>query len=201
MKAGVFFLLLCPFFLFCQQWDPQPLMPLTTDYPIEMDMEGRQDYLKPPENQIRKYQAKTFPWNGVLCLVALFFAAVILRSRNIIVPLKEEDFKEKAKFARAKALQSIGLLSPNKLTAKNYFVELSNVVRSFIEERYQIRAQTETTEEFFDELKEHPIFDEKMQNLLKSFMNSTDLAKYSLHQPTRQEQEWAARAAQEFVDF
>lgn len=182
-------------------WQPESLMPLTNDYPILIDSANKKENLKSEEDAYAKYQAKTFPWNGVIAILAIALAYIIAKNRDIVVPMQKEDPREKAKYARAKALQKIGLLSSGQLSVKNYFSQLSYVLRQFIEERYEIKAQTATTEEFLKKIQAHPIFDERMKILLTRFMNSADLAKYAQHSFTRQQEESAVRTVQEFVEL
>ena len=66
---------------------------------------------------------------------------------------------------------------------KLYYVELTAVVRRYIERTTGIRAPEQTTEEFLREIGTVAAFSEQEAQRLKDFLESADLVKFAAHQP------------------
>ena len=82
---------------------------------------------------------------------------------------------------------------------QTFFVELTLVVRRYIERTTGVRAAEETTEEFLREMRSHPAFDTDMREQLRSFLQSADMVKFARFAPGRDDIEETFRRAQEFV--
>lgn len=65
---------------------------------------------------------------------------------------------------------------------KTYFSELSNILREYLENRYQILALESTTDEIIDDLKATK-FPQKQNINLQSFLETADLAKFAKYKP------------------
>jgi hypothetical protein len=73
-------------------------------------------------------------------------------------------------------------------------------MRRFIEERYQIKAQSMTTEEFLREQALHPVFSVDEQMKLKSFLENADKIKYAQAKSSNQESQAALSLAIELIN-
>lgn len=84
--------------------------------------------------------------------------------------------------AHAKALQELARLSREKPwqkgNIKEYYAELSLIVRNYLEERYQISAPESTTREIEAMLRQTGFPKERMNDLRK-ILDQSDLAKYA----------------------
>jgi hypothetical protein len=94
---------------------------------------------------------------------------------------------------RAEDLPSRGLI-------KEYYIRLSNIVRHYLEDRFDIRAPEMTTEEFLFTLRDSQILTGSQKNLLKEFLNFCDIVKFAKYGPTKGEIEDSYNAAKRFVD-
>ena len=83
---------------------------------------------------------------------------------------------------------------------KLFYVELTGVVRRFIERTTSIRAPEQTTEEFLHEISIRRTFPENENRRLKSFLEAADLVKFAAHHPRQEDVDASLARAREFVD-
>lgn len=94
---------------------------------------------------------------------------------------------------KAKNLPQIGKI-------KQYYSELSDITRQYLEDRFSIKAPEMTTEEFLYSLRESNDLAGAHKNLLKQFLNHCDLVKFAKYGPTQGEMDNSFAAAQRLVD-
>jgi hypothetical protein len=94
------------------------------------------------------------------------------------------------------------LRNANELLSDPYaFCSLvSNVVRSYIEERFDLHAPDRTTEEFLEELRRTTVLHVDHKRLLEEFLTRCDLVKFARHEPTHPELQALLDAALRFID-
>ena len=83
---------------------------------------------------------------------------------------------------------------------KEYYSELSDVVRRYLECRFKLRAPEMTTEEFLVAAARDGRLAPAHRRLLGEFMTESDLVKFARHLPTIADSERAWMAARRFVD-
>jgi hypothetical protein len=64
---------------------------------------------------------------------------------------------------------------------------VSDVVRVYLEERFELHAPDRTTEEFLEEVRFSPKLDQSQKELLENFLNRCDLVKFARYEPTQAE--------------
>lgn len=97
---------------------------------------------------------------------------------------------------RLHALQTRGF--PGAEEADAWYVELSDIVRRYVEDRYAVRAPELTTEEFLVEARRS--FSGSHRDLLGAFLERCDRVKFAGYSPERQESRDAWSAARQFLD-
>ncbi|MBN1871679.1 MAG: hypothetical protein JW800_03805 [Candidatus Omnitrophica bacterium] len=137
---------------------------------------------------------------AVLLLVASFSLVkfVIERRRSRKVSrlgrrLPHEIAYEALEKLRSENLQSRGL-------SKEYYIRLSDIVRRYIESRFDIKAPEMTTEEFLFTLKQSEILTGAHKNILKDFLTFCDIVKFARYGPTKGEVDSSYDIAKKFVD-
>lgn len=104
---------------------------------------------------------------------------------------------------RERALRELGLLLARDLPGqgrfKDYYVELTMVVRRFIQRRYGIRAPRLTTEEFLEAARSNPAFTASTVKRLSTFLESADLIKFAGVQATPEIASDAAGKARDYI--
>jgi hypothetical protein len=100
--------------------------------------------------------------------------------------------------AKLRALETRG--APSSDTADSWFVELSAIVRSYLEHRYDIRAPELTTEEFLQEAARAASLTGEHRALLTQFLERCDRVKFAGYRPDAQESIDSLAAARAFVE-
>ena len=83
---------------------------------------------------------------------------------------------------------------------KQFYVELTAIVRRYIERTKGIRAPEQTTQEFLLEISRRKDFPAEQSRRLKSFLEAADLVKFAAHQPREEDIEESFRRARAFAD-
>lgn len=81
-----------------------------------------------------------------------------------------------------------------------FFVELSALIRRYLEDRFDLRAPELTTEEFLQAAIATPELSEDHQRFLQSFLRRADMVKFARFIPTAEDMEAALAAAAGFLD-
>ena len=101
------------------------------------------------------------------------------------------------------ALERLELLRKRKLCEqgliKEFYIELSDIVRRYIEARFSFRAPEMTTEEFLFSLKYSSVLSDSQKELLKTFLTQCDLVKFAKYNPEVGEVEDSLKSAEEFI--
>ncbi|MCY3821732.1 MAG: hypothetical protein OXH52_20660 [Gammaproteobacteria bacterium] len=115
--------------------------------------------------------------------------------------------RQAAERARAtafeRALQRLGALEerglPEASAVDAWYVELSDIVRRYIEDRHAVRAPELTTEEFLLEARRSVAFSPAHRDLLSTFLGSCDRVKFARYSPGADESRSALEAARRFL--
>lgn len=81
-----------------------------------------------------------------------------------------------------------------------FFVELSGIVRRYLEDRFELRAPELTTEEFLGSVSDSPDLTQDHQMLLREFLRQADLVKFAGVQPSGEDVEQSIGAARRFLE-
>jgi hypothetical protein len=100
--------------------------------------------------------------------------------------------------AHLRALEERG--PPDETAADAWFVELSSIVRRYLEQRYEIRAPELTTEEFLQVATARPELSAEHRGLLSSFLERCDRVKFAGYRPDADESIATLKAARGFVE-
>lgn len=142
------------------------------------------------------------PWIiFIMAAAALIFTAFYFYRKKKKKPLFK---KEEPKIpAHEKALDNLARLRLKKLwqagKVKDYYSELTDILRIYIEERYQIIALEMTTTEIVGGLSIQPINREVMQKL-KGSLELADLVKFAKVKPSALENDTCLNMAIDFVN-
>jgi hypothetical protein len=177
------------------RWDDVPVR-VTTDV-AGADLKELRDIL-PPE---RPPERPRWPWwpflGGPLLLLALLAPALWLflrRRPEKAAPLLPQAWAA----AELDRLEALGL--PAKGEINRYHTLLSDVVRRYLELRFQLHAPQQTTAEFLQAMGSAPQLGPAQQELLREFLGRCDLAKFAGATPSPEECQAAGAMARSFVE-
>ncbi|RMF22794.1 MAG: hypothetical protein D6760_06725, partial [Deltaproteobacteria bacterium] len=80
-----------------------------------------------------------------------------------------------------------------------FFVELSSIVRRYLEDRFELRAPELTTEEFLQAAGRTPELTEAHRGFLRDFLKRADMVKFARFIPEQRDIDAALRAARRFL--
>jgi hypothetical protein len=89
---------------------------------------------------------------------------------------------------------------PGERDMDAFFVQLSGIVRRYLENRFGLRSPELTTEEFVEELADSPDMVRSHQRLLREFLNRADLVKFAHLVPDPADVELSLESARSFLE-
>lgn len=140
--------------------------------------------------------ARAWPWlvAGVAGLAVLGFVAALWQRRaaeRCRVTAWDRAMR------RLEALSGRGLPAPDE--ADGWYVELSDIVRRYIEDQYGVRAPELTTEEFLQEARRSADLSGSRRELLTAFLERCDRVKFAAYSPEQRESDEALTLARRFL--
>lgn len=83
---------------------------------------------------------------------------------------------------------------------KEYYTEVSDIIRHYLENRFRFRAPEMTTEEFLASARDAAELISEHKNLLKEFLLCCDLVKFAKYAPSVEEISAISDSAKHFID-
>jgi hypothetical protein len=157
--------------------------------------------LKPPLGELEPLASpppSRWPW----ILVSL----IVLGAAG---PLAMRAYWRRRRLAKRRSAYEIARSRLDRLLARprpigeqvdDFFVELSSIVRHYLEDRFELRAPELTTEEFLAAVGDSPDLSRDHQALLREFLRQADLVKFAGLQPASDDIEHSIGAARRFLD-
>jgi hypothetical protein len=128
----------------------------------------------------------------------------IIAAAILFIKRRREDAATPKKPAHIIAYEALDDLNKKSLIGqgkiKEYYVRLSDIVRRYLEDRFELRAPEMTTEEFLEKAKETPELSREHKSLLKDFMSHCDLVKFAKYGPTDAEIGSTSGSAKGLID-
>ena len=131
---------------------------------------------------------------GVLLLAAI--AYLIVRKIRTMVRIHRMSPIERAMYELEQLLKK-GL--PGRGFYKDFYVELTMVVRRYIERRHAVRAPNLTTDEFLRAARDNPAFTREAITELKNFLESADMVKFAGVEATPEMADAATGKARDYL--
>jgi len=114
---------------------------------------------------------------------------------------KEVSLRKPAHELAYKMLENLrkgNLVKQHKI--KQYYIELSLIVRHYLENRFSIKAPEMTTEEFLLKIKESKELFSRHRESLKEFLSHCDMVKFAKYGPNENEIDLSFQSAKKLVD-
>ncbi len=155
------------------------------------------------ENEtVMALKKKRFPWWIIWAILLL--PLLVIFGRRLWKGRIAKIFTPKPKPAHEVAYKAFERLRskdlPGQGKVKEFYYELSYILREYIGNRFGIYAVNQTTEEFFTHLLDSNPFDKSAEEILRSFSDLADTVKYSLFKPETKAAAQSFQTAKSFVD-
>ncbi len=188
----------------------EPLLTFSKTFPLELDEKNQSHQWGDPaaqkmEQRQNAYQMniKQLPWieaGSLLLMVLLFW--IFLKNPPHKPALTPEQI---AQAAKAQALIDLENLKEQQLPEKGffneYYVQLTQPVRAYIEQKYNVIASTQTTPEFLSSMAKNSAFPDKTRQQLGQFLSQADKVKFGNYKPSMEECDHAQALAVQFIKF
>lgn len=137
---------------------------------------------------------------GLLVAVSLFFLLRHLMNKKKEVEAAPVDMRLPWQIAleQFEELSRTSLLSQGQL--KEYYSQLSGIIRTYFENQFNVRAPEMTSEEFLWSLDKSQSLNEDQKATLKKFMDSCDIVKFAKYVPGLEEAEESFALARQLVE-
>ena len=158
------------------------------------------DALRPARGPLAElpgdWWSRWWPWLtlGVAALAGMAWGAMMWR-QHAAERARATAFERALR--RLAALEERGL--PARETVDTWYVELSDIVRRYIEDRHAVRAPELTTEEFLLEARRSVAFSAAHRDLLSAFLGSCDRVKFARYSPDDDESRNVLQVARRFL--
>ncbi len=147
---------------------------------------------------------RPFPWwiaGLIVFLLAVIGGVGWLVYRYKFMSVIEEEPPPPAHelaFGFLKELQEKNYIYHRKV--KEFYSELSDVLRCYLEGRFSLKSPEMTTEEFLGHIQNSPVISEQYQKILKEFLTLCDMAKFAKHVSSSKEMEDAFSCVERFIE-
>ena len=157
--------------------------------------------LKPPLGELGPRQAPPAPrWPWVVAALILLAAASPFAIKAWLSWRRKARQQSAYEIARARLQRLLDSPRPTAEQIDAFYVELSGIVRKYLEDRFDLRAPELTTEEFLVSVGESPDLSKEHQALLREFLRQADLVKFARVQPSDDDVERSIEAAWWFLE-
>ena len=163
------------------------------DVPSLADLRPAADPVELPVNYVTNWL-----WIGVVAGALLAAAIVVWRIRS------GRAVSERQLTPQELAQLELGQIVENRLAesdVKAFYVELTAVVRRYIERSTGVNAPEQTTEEFLRQIVDDAIFADEEQLRLKGFLEAADLVKFAAFEPQTSDIDSSIERARNFIQL
>lgn len=142
---------------------------------------------------------------GITAMILLLLAILILVIVKLTKGKKGElHFNVPKEAADVIAIRKLEELKEKQLwqnkNVKEYYSEISFIIREYIENRFQLRALEQTTDEIILLTSQHDDIDKELNQKLEALLFLADMAKFAKQQPQPSQNEDAFKDALIFVE-
>jgi len=139
---------------------------------------------------------------GLFILAAAAAAAIFVYKRR--KALRDRLFRRRPRLPHEIAYEKLDELKSRGLVKRGmirqYYFELSDIIRHYLEGRFNLRAPEMTTEEFLESLKKEDKLGKEEKSFLKEFLSHCDLVKFARYGASESDAGKSFSSARNLVD-
>ena len=158
----------------------------------DVEVDAKPVWVRPTAKTVALWMV--FTLFGIAALVAVIYGL-----RFISLRVKEYRMSPIER-AMAELQRLLGRNLPGKGLFKDFYVELTMVVRRYIERTHGIRAPEQTTQEFLAAAASHSVFTSEVLMQLKAFLESADMVKFAGQEATLSHSDDATAKAKRYIE-
>ncbi len=143
----------------------------------------------------------SYRWVWVLCVLAVVGGAgfwLYLRRRRVEELVRIFRPAHEIAYERLRDLVKQDLVKAGKI--KEFYERISDILRHYIEHRFNLRAPERTTEEFLAELPYSNVLCQSDQQRLGEFLRHCDLVKFAKYSPTAEQIQRTFDLVRDFIE-
>ncbi|NIP25824.1 MAG: hypothetical protein GWN67_15935 [Phycisphaerae bacterium] len=141
------------------------------------------------EDVVQMSKAKSYFWLWALGIVVVIASGIViwmyLRKKKKAELIRIFKPAHEIAYERLRALVKKDLVKAGKI--KEFYEQISDILRHYIEHRFNLRAPERTTEEFLIELATAEVLGAADKEDLGEFLKHCDLVKFAKHNPTTEQ--------------
>ena len=140
-------------------------------------------------------------WLWVLCIVviaAVVVTWIILRRKKARQIIRIFKPAHEIAYNRLRALIEQKLVEAGKI--KEFYEQISDILRHYIEHRFNLHAPERTTEEFLAELPATNVLSQSNQEQLREFLTHCDLVKFAKYNPSAEQIQKTFDLVKDFIE-
>lgn len=194
--------------LSCNKLYTKGLLSLDLKKAVEMNAYNTKNLINQTREDldVAKIKLQDKGYKKIFSIIIIFLVLLFSAYQIYKIFKKKSRLKEMFKIhkdPREQAIEELTFLKKKELPQKGFFetfyVELTLIVRRYIERQYDVKAPEQTTQEFLEEVIGKPIFKNEMKRYLEEFLKFADLVKFARLHPDIQECFNAEDAAKNFI--
>ncbi|MBN2455572.1 MAG: hypothetical protein JXB29_03395 [Sedimentisphaerales bacterium] len=135
---------------------------------------------------------------GAMSIIAAVSFWLYLRRKEAIELVRYLAPAHEIAYERLRALVKKDLVKKGKI--KEFYEQISNILRHYIEHRFNLRAPERTTEEFLIELATTEVLGADDKAGLAEFLKLSDLVKFAKHNPTTEQIQQTFDLVKNFIE-
>ncbi len=165
---------------------------LAADAPLE---------LRPGHPDLGRRRFGGLPWWGWLAGAVVLLALAVPAAIRVFHGYRSRQRQRTAyEISRSELDALLAAGRPRPETMDAFYVQLSLIVRRYLENRFALRSPELTTEEFLNEMGRSPDLARSHQQLLRDFLVQADLVKFAGYRPEAEVVGQSIAAAERFLE-
>ena len=138
----------------------------------------------------------------LLSIPLLLIAAVVIwlyiRKKKVKETVRIYKAPHEIAYARLDTLVKRDMINQGRV--KEFYEAISDILRRYIEDRFELKAPERTTEEFLVEIKDTGVLSDADRRALAEFLTHCDLVKFAKHSPTAGQIQRTIDLAKNFIE-
>ena len=153
------------------------------------------------EDVLEMPEKPSYWWVGLLGtagVAAILYLCLYLRRKRVKELIRIFKPAHEIAYDRLRKLVAQDLVNAGKF--KEFYECISDILRHYIEHRFNLKAPERTTEEFLTELSSADILPQSDQQRLAEFLTHCDLVKFAKHTPTSEQIQTTFNLVKDFIE-